>query len=264
MASLITRVTAGTGCTVKNAPLSNAEIDTNFITLNDTKLENTWTGNTTVTTLGTVTTGTWNATTIAVNKGGTGLSTAPSNGSLLIGNGTSYTLTTLTGTTNQIAITNGAGSIQLTTPQDIGTSSQVQFGSLGIGTAAPTTGGEIRATGDVITSYSDERLKENIKPIENALDKVLQLDGVTYNTNALAESFGYINKDQQIGLLAGKVKMVLPECVKPAPFDTMYINETQISRSGENYLTVQYEKIVPVLVEAIKELNKKIEILENR
>ena len=46
--------------------------------------------------------------------------------------------------------------------------------------------------------YSDERLKTNIELIENALDKVMQLRGVTYNANQIAESFGYINKEKQV------------------------------------------------------------------
>lgn len=143
--------------------------------------------------------------------------------------------------------------------------SNLQLDNLGVGTAANTVGtGEIRATGDIITSYSDERLKEDISQITDALELLEQIQGVRFKTNALAESFGYKNKDTQLGLLAQQVKNVFPEAVKPAPFDTINLNETLVSRSGENYLTVQYEKLVPVLVEAIKQLNKKIEALENK
>ena len=64
-------------------------------------------------------------------------------------------------------------------------------------------------------------------------------------------------------MLAADVQKVLPEAVKPAPFDILRIDEnTEISRSGENYMTVQYEKIVPLLIEAIKELNKQIKELK--
>jgi hypothetical protein len=123
--------------------------------------------------------------------------------------------------------------------------------------------GEIRATADITSYYSDERLKENIETITNALDKVMSIRGVTYNSNKLAESFGYTNKQKQVGVLAGDVQRVLPEAVKPAPFDLIRINETtEISRSGENYQTVQYEKIVPLLIEAIKELNKELKELK--
>jgi hypothetical protein len=291
MATIVTRITGGTA---KGSPLTSAEIDQNFINLNTDKLETSFTGSTNIVTLGTIATGTWNATTIATTRGGTGLTsftnggavyatstsalttgtlpvasggtgqTSYTNGQLLIGNTTGNTLTktTLTGTTNQVAVTNGAGSITLSTPQDIASSSNVQFGSLGIGTAASGTAGEIRATNEVTSYYSDERLKENIEVIPNALDKVMSLRGVTYNSNKLAESFGYKNKEKQVGVIAGDVEKVLPEAVKPAPFDIMLFEHTEISKSGQNYKTVQYEKLVPLLIEAIKELNIEIKQLK--
>lgn len=96
----------------------------------------TYVGQNTITTLGTVTTGTWSATTVAVNKGGTG-QTSYTNGQLLIGNTTGNTLAkgTLTGTANQITVTNGGGSITLSAPQDLHTSATPQFAGIGIGTA---------------------------------------------------------------------------------------------------------------------------------
>ena len=66
-------------------------------------------------------------------SGGTGLSTAPTNGQLLIGNGTNYTLATLTGTANQVTVTNGAGTITLSLPQSIATTSNVRFNTLALG-----------------------------------------------------------------------------------------------------------------------------------
>jgi len=65
-----------------------------------------------LTSVGTLTTGTWSASTIAANKGGTGLTAAPSNGELLIGNGSGYALSTLTAGSN-ITITEGSGSITI-------------------------------------------------------------------------------------------------------------------------------------------------------
>jgi hypothetical protein len=73
----------------------------------------------------------------------------------------------------------------------------------------------------------------------------------------LAESFGF-GKEKQVGVIAQEVQQVLPEAVKSAPFDIMLFEDSQISRSGENYKTVQYEKLVPLLIEAIKELNNEI------
>lgn len=76
---------------------------------------------------------------LPIANGGTALSTAPTNGQLLIGNGTDYTLAAVTGTANQVVVTNGAGSITLSTPQSIGTSSTPQFARLGLGAGAGAT-----------------------------------------------------------------------------------------------------------------------------
>ena len=138
-----------------------------------------------------------------------------------------------------------------------------QIRSLGVGTEPSFTSGEIRATNAITSFFSDERLKENIEIIDSALEKLNTIKGVTYNSNSLAENYGYKNKEKQVGVLAGDVEKVLPEAVKPAPFDILRLDEnTEISRSGENFKTVQYEKIVPLLVEAIKELKIKVEKLE--
>ena len=143
------------------------------------------------------------------------------------------------------------------------TATSVRFGSLGIGTAASGTAGEIRATNQITAFYSDERLKTDILPIPDALNKVMQLRGVTFRANSLAESFGYSSEKEQVGVIAQDVKKVLPQIVVPAPFDIMINDEnTEISRSGENYLTVHYDKIVPLLIEAIKEQQKQIEELK--
>ncbi len=131
--------------------------------------------------------------------------------------------------------------------------------SLGIGTAASGTTGEIRATNAITAFYSDKRLKTNFKAIENPLDKVDQLTGLMYTQNALAEQFGYNDYSQQVGVFAQDVQQVQPEAVKPAPFD---IAEDGTSISGENYLTVQYEKLIPLLIEAIKELRAEVNQLK--
>lgn len=142
--------------------------------------------------------------------------------------------------------------------QAVQTSSNVQFNSIGVGTSAPNATGEIRALKEIVAFYSDGRLKENVKLIEDPINKVLALNGVTYTSNSLAESFGY-EKKADIGVIAQDVKKVVPEAVRLAPFD---IDENGESKSGENYLTVQYEKLVPLLIEAIKELHKEIKMLK--
>jgi hypothetical protein len=111
---------------------------------------------------------------------------------------------------------------------------------------------------NIIAYYSDERLKTNLGPIENPLDKVHQLNGFYYIENDLARSFGYTDEKVQVGLSAQQVQAVLPQVVTLAPFDMDIDDETKEikgSKTGENYLTVDYEKIVPLLVEAIKELS---------
>ena len=131
-------------------------------------------------------------------------------------------------------------------------------GCLSIGTTAVGATGQILATGSITASYSDRRLKTNINPITSALDKVDSLTGMLFTQNALAESFGYTDKDQQVGVFAQEVQAVLPEAVKLAPFD---MDGDGNSKSGENYLTVQYEKLVPLLIEAIKELRAEVKDL---
>jgi hypothetical protein len=143
--------------------------------------------------------------------------------------------------------------------------------SLGVGTSASGTTGEIRATNNITAFYSDERLKENIKTIPSALSKLLSLRGVTYNSNKLAEQYGYFDKKEQVGVIAQEVEKVLPQIVVPAPFDIEQDEDgNEYSKSGENYKTVQYDKLIPLLIEAIKEqqetiisLQKRIEDLEN-
>lgn len=119
--------------------------------------------------------------------------------------------------------------------------------------------GEIRATQDITAYYSDRRLKENVVGISNAVEKVNSLNGIVYNPNDLAVSFGYDKTTKLVGLFADEVEAVLPEAVRRAPFDQ---DEFGNSKSGENYKTIQYEKIVPLLIEAIKELKAEIEQLK--
>jgi hypothetical protein len=121
---------------------------------------------------------------------------------------------------------------------------------------------DIASTGNVIAYYSDKRLKENLKPIANALDTVRAWTGYTYNANALGASFGYDPEKQEIGLLAQDVQATTPQAVERAPFDTSDVKGESLT--GENYLTLKYERLVPVLVEAIKEQDKEIQTLKQQ
>jgi hypothetical protein len=121
--------------------------------------------------------------------------------------------------------------------------------------------GCLYATDEVTAYYSDKRLKENIRPINDALQKVILLNGVTYNPNRKALEFGFEEDKKLVGVLADEVETVLPEIVVAAPFD---ITEDKKSKTGDNYKTVQYERLVPLLVEGIKELKAKTEELRNK
>ena len=104
--------------------------------------------------------------------------------------------------------------------------------------------------GNVTAYASDERLKDNVTTIDNALDKVSQLRGVTYAWKDDVEEKGFLpSMKHETGVIAQEVQKVIPDAVVPAPFD----NE---------YLTVQHEKIIPVLIEAIKELKAEVEQLK--
>ena len=114
---------------------------------------------------------------------------------------------------------------------------------VGIGDTTPSykldVDGTIRATGDVI-AYSDKRVKENIKTIDNSLEKVNQLRGVEFNK---------IGEDKKsIGVIAQEIEKILPEVVR---------------EDDKGMKSVAYGNITGILIEAIKELTAKVERLEN-
>ena len=67
-------------------------------------------------------------------------------------------------------------------------------------------------------------------------------------------------QQKHVGLFAQEVENILPEAVKLAPFD---VDEKGDSISGQNYKTIQYEKLIPLLVESIKELQSQVIELKN-
>jgi hypothetical protein len=123
-----------------------------------------------------------------------------------------------------------------------------------------TVTGTIGATADITAFTSDERLKDKTGYLVNALDKVCTLDTFTYTHNDLARSFGFTDNRQYVGISAQQVRKVQPEVVRMAPFDA----DGEKSKSGEDYMTVQYERLVPLLIEALKEERKAREALEER
>ena len=96
--------------------------------------------------------------------------------------------------------------------------------------------GNVIATGNV-TAYSDERLKSDITTIDNALDKVTAMRGVTFTKDGEAGS----------GVIAQELEKIAPELVM----------------DGEEYKSVAYGNLVGYLIEAVKELSAKVEALEN-
>jgi hypothetical protein len=126
--------------------------------------------------------------------------------------------------------------------------------SLGVGTAPSGTAGEIRAANEITAFYSDERLKNFSGNITNALNKVMSLNGYYYTENELAKSFGFNKEERQVGVSAQQVQAVLPEVIRIAPFVF-----SEVNTEGVEYLTVQYEKLVPLLIEAIKELKAELD-----
>lgn len=136
--------------------------------------------------------------------------------------------------------------------------------SVGVGNNTPAdklhVQGNIVATGDVTTAFSDERLKKNIVRIANALNIIDEIGGYFYVPNKKAEKTGYSDLTRSVGVLAQEVEKVLPEVVKIAAFDR---GETPMCKDGIRYKTVVYDRLIPVLVEAIKELRKEVEVLKN-
>jgi hypothetical protein len=231
MAAITTRITSGTGATVKNLPLSSVEIDTNFINLNaDIALR--------ATIASPALTGTPTAPTPAANDNSTLIATTAfvAAGFLPIANPTAtgtLTVPTIVGTsaTNATSSTTGA----LKTAGGLAVVKDFYLG------------GNMYATGDITSAYtSDERLKTNIQEIKGALGKLKLLSGVTFNWNELS------GKNQEVaeaGVLAGQVEVALPEAVV-------------VRENG--YKAVKYEQLSALIIQAIKEISDRLDTLESK
>jgi len=129
---------------------------------------------------------------------------------------------------------------------------QPNAGNVGIGTTTPSTllhvNGVITAT--KIQGPSDFRFKKNIKPIDNALDKVLKLNGYTYDWKDASEFPGQsLGKGHDMGVIAQEVEKQFPEAV---------------TTNADGYKAVSYTELVPALIEAIKTLKAEIDELKKR
>tara|TARA_R110002074_G_scaffold184201_2_gene349591 strand:+ start:1099 stop:2892 length:1794 start_codon:yes stop_codon:yes gene_type:complete len=163
---------------------------------------------------------------------------AVTNGGFIVGDGSNFVLET--GATARASLS-------------LDTGNDVQFDSFGVGTAASGTTGEIRATNDVTAFYSsDKSLKENIKNIENPLEKISQINGVTFDwTEDYIKQHGgedkYFVRKNDVGVIAQEIEKVLPQVV---------------ATREDGIKAVKYDRIVALLIESIKELKKEIEELK--
>jgi hypothetical protein len=125
---------------------------------------------------------------------------------------------------------------------------KVESGAIGVNVNPSATDGRIDAGNDVVAySSSDIRFKKNITPIQDALFKVQQIQGIEFDWIPNEEQHGYDGHD--VGVIAQEVVEVLPEVV-------------QTRESG--YMAVKYEKMIPLLVEGIKEQQKQIDELKDK
>jgi len=131
---------------------------------------------------------------------------------------------------------------------------KVANGSLTVGNISlSATTGRIDASNDIVAySTSDCRLKKYIKPIQNALDKIDQIRGVEFDwkvTDEKMEEEVHSFKGHDVGVIAQEIEAVLPEVV---------------TTRDSGYKAVKYEKIVPLLIQGIKELKSEVEILKSK
>ena len=116
---------------------------------------------------------------------------------------------------------------------------------------ALSVSGSIEASGNITAfASSDERLKENIIEIPNSLEKIKQIKGVLFNWKEGYDKVHPYGENKDVGVIAQEVQQILPEIVK--------------ENVHNQFLGVRYEKLTPLLLEAIKELSKKVEELEKK
>ncbi len=165
---------------------------------------------------------------------------AVTNGGFIVGDGSNFVLET--GATARASLS-------------LDTGNDVQFDSFGVGTAASGTTGEIRATNDVTAFYSsDVALKENIVNIPNPLDALKKLNGVLFDwkksyIDERGGEDGYFVRKKDVGVIAQEVEKVLPEAVAQRP---------------DGIKAVKYDRLTCLLIEAVKQLQDKVESLSRK
>ena len=177
-------------------------------------------------------------------------------GAMISGSGA--TSVTYNDAANTMVISSTDTNTDTNTTYSAGTGITLSGTTFSIGQAVATnstvTFGEVRSTGDIIAYYSsDLALKENLNPISNALDKVSQLGGYSFDwKDTHLEDRGGLDdmfvKKSDVGIIAQEVQKVLPEAV---------------GKREDGTLGVRYELLVPLLVESIKELKEEIQSLKS-
>jgi len=150
------------------------------------------------------------------------------------------------GVSGSVTLGNAAADTTTITAQLTGSQGGYFAGSVGIGIAPNSSYGLIlpnnAQTGQIKASayvtYSDERIKTNIKPIDGAIEKVRSMQGVTYNLKT--------GGSPEVGLIAQEMQIILPEIVD----------------SQSELLGIDYSRLTPILIEAIKDQQKQIDLLQ--
>jgi hypothetical protein len=201
---------------------------------------------------------------VAVVNGGTGTTTSTGTGSVVLS--TNPTLTSIitpvitggTSTTQTLTFkpTSGNGITGADHIFQVGNNGGTEAmrilnnGNVGIGTSSPTV--KLQVNGDIIANSiagsSDLRFKTNIRPVTNVLDKIKALRGVYFNWNQNEYPEKQFGSNVELGFIAQEVEKIVPEIVTK-------------DKTKEEYRSVKYDKLVALLVEAIKEQQKQIDSL---
>ena len=187
--------------------------------------------------------------------------TIPTNNNQL-SNGAGY-ITSVSGNISQL--TNNSGYVTSSGVTSVATGNGLSGGTItstGTLTMSGSYSGSFSSSGNLTAYSSDERLKNFKGKIENALDKVDRLSGYYYEWNDTAKGIDAdVFKDGvEVGVNAQEVEEIMPEVVTNAPIVDIHNLDT-------DYKTVYYDKLVPLLIESVKELknrNEKLELIVNR
>jgi len=173
----------------------------------------------------------------------------------------------VTGSTDRMHITSG-GRVTIKNKPNSGLGYDVLI-SLGTGADGDVGYQTLSQLNTNLAGASDIRFKKNIEIIPNAIEKIKTINGYTFDWDSENEDYNYSEKEgRDAGVIAQEIQKVLPEIVQIATVDR---DEEGKSTSGKNYLSVDYKKIIPLLIQGIKEqetsiqeLKARIKILENK